>query len=138
MSLEFIARRERVETTEYFREFDRLDCPGAGFSFPSNAAGLVDLAGLQAPARVSWDKCQDGTYPVRDAGVRIERHSYWNPAVVRCECGRRIYLDDAMTNECERCGLLCNGSGQVLAPVAQWSDEDRYAVYGPQNVGEDY
>ena len=42
-----------------------------------------------------------------------------------------------MTNQCERCGLLCNGSGQRLAPVAQWSREDYYDTFGPQNGRED-
>jgi hypothetical protein len=41
-----------------------------------------------------------------------------------------------MTNECERCGLLCNGSGQVLAPVSQWEPEDVYAIYGAPTRGE--
>lgn len=54
-----------------------------------------------------------------------------------CEdCGERIYLG-AFTNECD-CGAMYNPFGQRLAPVSQWSDEDRYDCFGPQNYYEEW
>ena len=136
MSLEFLTRRERVTVTTYSRIFDRTDCPGAGFAFDCDADG--NLLPLAPAGLANFDKCYDGTYPVVDRGVHKYEHSYWQPASVRCDCGATIWLEDSMTNECERCGLLANGSGQRLAPVSQWSAEDRYAVFGPQNAPEDH
>jgi hypothetical protein len=136
MSLEFIAHRERVETTSYAHHFEWANEPGAGFSFDCNAAGYLNA--MPEAALANYDKCIDCTYDVIDCGVRAYTVSYWQPAVVKCECGRRIYLDDAMTNECERCGLLCNGSGQVLAPMSQWDAEAIYERFGPRNDRNDY
>lgn len=135
MSLEFITRRERITVTTYHHIFDRTDVPGAGFAFDCDADG--NLPPMNPAALANFDKCYDGTYPVIDRGVRKSEHSFWQPASVRCDCGATIWLDDHMTNTCERCGLLCNGSGQRLAPVSQWSDEDRYDVFGPQDPSLD-
>lgn len=136
MSLEFIAHRERVETTSYAHHFEWAHEPGAGFSFDCSAAGHLNA--MPEAALANYDKCIDGTYDVINRGVLPHTVSYWQPAVVKCECGRRIYLDDPMTNECERCGLLCNGSGQVLAPMSQWDAEAIYERFGPRNAREDY
>ncbi len=65
-------------------------------------------------------------------GIVHCQHSYSEAASVRCDCGATIWLDDPLYNECERCGLACNMSGQRLAPIDQWEPEDRYDVFGPR------
>ena len=137
MSLEFITRRELIENTTFSVFFEWRDMPGAGFGFDATPDGTIIAPAAQA-GRDNLQRCLDGTYDVRRGRLQTFVNRYWQPASVRCDCGATIWLEDAMTNECGRCGLLANGSGQRLAPVAQWSDEDRYAVFGPQNDGDDY
>jgi len=43
--------------------------------------------------------------------------------IVKCLCGDNITCWDSWANECERCGTEYNGSGQRLAPRAQWGEE---------------
>ena len=39
-----------------------------------------------------------------------------------CECGKHIDLMDGMTNECDHCHRLYNGSGQALNPPHMWEE----------------
>jgi len=138
MSLEFISRRTRVETTTYSRVFDWAGATGAGFAFECDAQGYIALGPLSPAGKLNLERCLTGEYDVIDRGIETYTHAYWDPAVVRCDCGERIYLDDPLTNACDACGLLCNGSGQRLAPVENWAAQDRYDVFGPQNGPDDY
>lgn len=49
------------------------------------------------------------------------------PAVLRCDCRGEVELWDPMTNACDRCGRLYNGSGQALRPEDEW--EENYEPY---------
>lgn len=40
-----------------------------------------------------------------------------------CHCGAVVDLFDPLTNECECCGRLYNGSGQELRPTDQWKED---------------
>lgn len=132
MSLPFITQRERVTVVEYQRVFDRVDCPGAGWSFDCDKSGRVRTEDLQPAAREAFERCSNRTYDVIDRGVQDMSHSYWQPASVRCDCYSRLWLEDAMYNVCEKCGLAVNGSGQRLRPIEEWEPEDQYAVLGPR------
>lgn len=38
-----------------------------------------------------------------------------NPFTIKCEkCGAELWIEDALTNECDNCGSLYNGFGQKL------------------------
>lgn len=137
MSLPFITQREQVTVTTYQRMFDRTDVAGAGFVFDCDPSGHVDTSKLAEAALVNLTKCLNGSYPVIDRGVQVYQHSYTEPASVRCDCYAQVWLEDAMYNECPKCGLGINGSGQRLAPVQQWAPDDQYAVFGPRNQPED-
>ena len=132
MTAELVRRRELVTQVFWEREFEWLHEPGAGFAFPCDERGVIvprNEASLENLVR-----CIDGTYAVEDLGVRSRVHQHYEPAAVRCGCRAEVELWDALHNECV-CGRAYNGSGQELRPVEQWSDEDRYAVFGPRRVG---
>lgn len=46
---------------------------------------------------------------------------------IKCDCGNKVELGDPMTNECQQCGQLYNGSGQRLKDPSKWKDYDNGA-----------
>lgn len=58
---------------------------------------------------------------IRDDGVRTYEKTYYEPAVGRCECGKKVHLG-SFTNTCE-CNRDYNMSGQLLASRSQWGEE---------------
>jgi hypothetical protein len=130
--VKLIHERTRHTEVAYHHVYDYRDQPGAGFAFDSDAEGFVTLGNLNPAARANFEKCLDGTYDVIDLGVQRSEHSWTEPAAVRCDCRRTIWLEDAMYNGCD-CGRGVNGSGQLLAPVSQWEPEDVYDTFGPRD-----
>lgn len=116
-----IRRAERVEVVTYSRSFALRDRPGAGFGFPCDEAGTVDIAALPDEARLSYAMCLTCPTDIVDEGVRRYVNRYTLPAVLRCGCGREVTLD-AFTSECP-CGRDYNMSGQLLAPREQWGED---------------
>jgi len=46
-----------------------------------------------------------------------------DPPEGKCHCGSIVVLYDCMTNECEKCGTLYNGSGTELRPMNEWEED---------------
>jgi hypothetical protein len=113
---EFIRRRERVERVAYSRFFERADSPGSGFAFDCDAQGTIDVAALNPVAQHSYADAVAGAAVGEyiDRGVQEHCWSYFEPAVLRCDCGAEVPLPDAMTNGCAKCGREYNSSGQLL------------------------
>jgi len=102
---------------------------GWGFAFPCDADGKVLLDKLPEPARENYHACLAGAVggtPVVDQGVRAMHQTVHEPAVVRCECGKRVTIHRHSwmgAGECERCHRWYNTAGQELNPPAQWGEE---------------
>lgn len=122
--MQIISKGQRVTLESYSLVFDDNDDPLAGFSFPCDAEGHLLLSEQNPQREENLKKCQDGTYNVRSCGVQRSSHSYWQPAVGKCQCGRSLELPH-FTNTCT-CGLSYNSCGQLLAPRSQW-EEPYYA-----------
>jgi hypothetical protein len=96
-----------------------------GYGFDCDEHGNVDISDMSATARASYQHCLDDE---RDGGLLYRKfietyHSREvDPAVARCRCGEEIALT-SWTNECDRCGLLCNNFAQELAPRHCWGEE---------------
>jgi len=60
-------------------------------------------------------------------GQTFER-VYFEPAIVRCDCGHEIELHDSMANGCDHCDREYNGSGQLLADRCFWGEETGESV----------
>lgn len=130
MALTDIVRGRRETRVEYRRFFERLDMPGAGFSFPADENGFVKIEEVGECAADSMARCLAGLgTEFADRGVRKLEWSYWVPGHGTCACGREVVLDGDTRGEgidCE-CGRIYNGVGQELAPRRQWEeaiDED--------------
>lgn len=63
--------------------------------------------------------------------------SIYRSRYITCSCGATVYCD-GFTNECDGCGALYNGFGQLLAPPSQWDDDDRYDCFGPQDYDDEF
>ena len=120
--MKIIQHREYETCTEHKRWFSWRDDPGAGFSFHCDEQGNVDVESLPTAARENYQRRIDGTYNVRDDGVRTNRWEYTHSAIGLCDCGEEVYLD-GFTNTCYECGADYNMSGQRLAPREQWGEE---------------
>jgi hypothetical protein len=118
--MEIIKRSERVERTEYFQMFDRLDTPGAGLMFPCNEEGEPAPFGTE-PMETSYEKAQNQE-KYSPGYIREFYSSYVEAAIVRCDCGRKFDIPD-FTNECPKCGALVNSFGQRLSPRSTWGEE---------------
>lgn len=103
---------EFVDLVSYTLQF-------AGYAFDCDAKGQVDLEAMPLVARANLQKLLQDHGPGRV--VRHER-TVREPAEGRCDCGRCVVLDDSWINSCD-CGREYNGSGQELAPRAQWGEE---------------
>lgn len=122
--LKIIKRREQVTVTSYVRAYDYVGETNCGFAFDCNKAGVVNVEALRPASKANYEACltgQVGTRKVVDCGVQKREHSYTEPTVGRCPCGRHVELAN-FTNTCD-CGRDYNMSGQELAPRAQWGEE---------------
>jgi hypothetical protein len=129
---------ERVRVELWRLEFDYLASPGSGFSFDCDRNGRIDYTKLCYEAQQNLDKCIHGEYPVDKGRIVDISYTYRQAAILECNCGEVIDLEDVLTNECPKCGRLYSGSGESLAPIEQWDPEDKYACFGPQNGPDEY
>ncbi len=95
---------------------------GMGFRFDCDASGNVNESALYPAGLANLKALRAGT--ISATRLTVERRAYVEhvPAVCRCECGKAVTLHDGWSNACD-CGLEFNGSGQLLAPRAQWGEE---------------
>ncbi len=121
--MQIIKQRNHVTVVSYYRSFDYEGTVNHGFAFDCNARGEVELK--NSASQANYAACLAGFAngsKVVDCGIKRREHSYFESAVGRCACGRDVALDSSWANECG-CGREYNGSGQLLAPRAQWGEE---------------
>jgi len=119
--LPIITPRQARESVDCVLFFAYLSERGAGYAFPCDAAGTVDVGQLAPAGRSSLAACRDGVgREFRAPVVREDRIRWVQPAVARCRCGSRVTLDG--DSECERCGRMYNSAGQELMPESAWEE----------------
>lgn len=120
-----LRQRKQVKVELYHLCFAHVDNPGSGYSFPCDKDGNVKMDKLTIDGERNLRLCQTGEMqpPVQPTGVEDLSYYYWEPAIIKCACGTHLALEDLMTNSCNRCDRLYNGSGQALAPMHQWEEE---------------
>ena len=121
---EIIKERQLIENTEYRLEYKDITGMGVFYSFPCDEKGEVITEGECPEALENLRKCQNGIYQVKSPVVKKYTSHYWESAEIECEsCSATIDLYDAMTNSCDKCGALYNGSGQRLCDPQFWGEE---------------
>lgn len=121
-----VKMRELVNVEKFLHEFEWRDTPGAGFSFECDKEGNL-IGELSELGRKNYEMCMaDKGQRLIDNGVRDYSHTYWSPAILKCDCGRKVALEGS-TNTCD-CGADYNLGGQRLAPRSQWGEETGESV----------
>jgi hypothetical protein len=119
--MKIIRRSAQRTSITYSLNFTWRGDSGAGFYFPCDKDGIVDLEAAPEAARRNLASCLSGEFNVVAEGVQVLENAWREPAVGRCDCGREVELA-GFTNTCE-CGLEYNSAGQQLAPREQWGEE---------------
>ena len=119
-----LRRRKQVETVEYSLCWDYADEPGWGYAFPCDEDGMLPPVALMTDAALkSMREIVDHPEKYVSKGIQIYRHTFWEDAVGRCECGHIVFLEDAIYNCCENCGRFYNQVGQELSDPVTWGEE---------------
>ena len=119
-----LRHRKQVETVEYSLCWDYVDEPGSGYAFPCDEAGhLLTTVLMSAEALKSLKEIQAHPEKYSFRGMQIYRHTFWEDALGRCECGLIVLLEDAVYNRCEGCGRFYNQVGQELSDPVTWGEE---------------
>jgi hypothetical protein len=123
MMLKEIKYHEPVMFEEYVLSFEYRHTPGAGFWFPCDKNGNIDLDKINPASLENLENCLSGTYDVICEGVIDLSYLQEDPPEGKCVCGRTVYLawDNGHGIDCD-CGRIYNRSGQELAPRSQWDD----------------
>ena len=119
MTRELIRPSKRTYHKEYNIVFRYVEDPNSGYSFPCNEQGTVSLETLPPSAVNNYIACCLGDVngqAVALVGVEASDYAVVENAVIRCDCGRPLELDDWYSTACPACGREYNGGGQLLAP----------------------
>ena len=136
---EIISDGRLVHQVAYHRFFASVDEPTRGYRFPCDSNGMLNLtenealllaggatpleAALNTAANLDKFEALPANPLFTDEGVRVERWSYYESAVIRCNCGYEFGLHNAWLNTCPRCQQDYSGNGQMLAPRYLWGEE---------------
>jgi hypothetical protein len=118
--MEIIQEAQRKSRTEYTREFKYSKDHNFGYSFPCDSKG--NILSLRPASQENYDKIKLGQEDVIDEGVHISTSWWTEPAVGKCECGRKVELHDPLDNFCS-CGQCYNSSGQRVTPSGECDEQ---------------
>lgn len=117
-----IRRAEYAEELSYSLVFEFVGSPGFGFVFPCDARG--EVGPLLPTGQSNYDRCMANTHDkaIVCKGIEEHRQRLRIAALLQCDCGESLALEDPMTNRCH-CGQFYNGSGQALCDPSLWGEE---------------
>lgn len=128
--MKIISRREHCDETSYHLFFEYEGVSGAGFAFDCDKNGIVNTSNFNTAKLANYNACMAGSVngnAVLNRGIQVRHHTYINPAIGECECGKEVVLSN-FTNTCYNCEADYNMSGQMLAPREQWGEETGESV----------
>ena len=121
MSIKITTPRRTIETVTHYLAYS-FGNDGCGFNFPCDKDGKIIYEGMQVCALANLERCEKGEDGITFDGLKTHTSSYRAPAEALCSCGRTIYLDDPLDNECE-CGKCYNMSGKQVTPSWQCDEQ---------------
>ena len=121
--------KERLPETiiDRYIEFLYKDDKNAGFMFPALPNGEPDFDHMPKEAKANYEKCLTDDRLEAPEFIKDE-HTYMNPAVGLCSCGKEVVLDGGYQGavQCD-CGKWYNLFGQELRDPEYWErDDDDY------------
>ena len=120
--IKIIKERQPVTVTDYYLEFFYKDDPNAGFCFPANKDGTPAFDKMCQSAVDNYKRCLTDDR-LTEEEFTTNTHTYTEPAVGKCSCGREVVLDSDYMGavRCE-CGRWYNLFGQELRDPEYWED----------------
>ena len=136
MATEIIQERRCIEYDNYWLDFRWRERPGAGFTFECDEHGNVES--MNEAAQDNYEFCL--THPDQVSGPQLvqDQGDYWEPAIIRCDCGAKVVLENLFTITCDNCDADYNSSGQRLAPRSQWGEETGESYSDIMRGGEEW
>lgn len=120
--------RERMPRTaiKFYIEFFYKDDHGAGFCFPANRDGTPAYDKMCPEAKANYESCLTDDR-LTEPEFTTNTHTYIEPAVGKCICGREVILDTDYSGavRCE-CGRWYNLFGQELRDPKYWEEDYEY------------
>lgn len=115
-----IRERTREKIVEYYREFVNTKTTQR-YSFPCNKDG--NLLDLNEIAKENYNNCITSEH-YKDEGIIEYEKMYTSPAILLCDCGQEIFLENQYLGACEcpKCEQWYNLFGQKLKPPHMWED----------------
>lgn len=136
-----ISPRKREVREEYSHVWEWKSTPGAGFSFPSDKNGNVQVVNLNDAAKENYMICLiNKDNMLTDCGVERYEYVYIEYAILKCKCGRKVELNSPVYGTSCDCGRLWSDSGYEMAPMSQWEDrmdDEDYHTVAEYNGGYD-
>ena len=123
--LKIIKERTPETIIDYYIEFTYKDDPNAGLMFPANSDGTPAFDKMPKAAKANYESCLTDDC-LSEPEFKVEKHTYINPAVGQCSCGRYLTLecDHAGAVRC-KCGRWYNLFGQELRDPEYWEEDDK-------------
>jgi hypothetical protein len=116
--MEILSKQHDVEVVRYEHLFQYKTDPdfSGSYSFPVDKDGNLLVRTMQ----IDFDGVLDSPDYI-DFGIKEIRYTGTEPAIGKCVCGARVYLDESFTGvtECE-CGRWYFMDGTELKPSDQW------------------
>ncbi len=124
--LKIIKERTPETIVRYTIEFEYKDDPTAGFCFPANSDGTPAFDKMPPEAKANYERCLTDSRLTK-AEFKVDKHTYRNPAVGRCVCGREVILEAEYMGavQCD-CGKWYNLFGQELKDPKYWEEDYEY------------
>ena len=112
-----IKQRKYIEQVEYYHLWQELDSGDMAQFIDCDKDGRpLDKNYKKALAEWLAKPQEEFHY----AGIIHRTRRYWQPGIIKCDCGKRFDYDDSWLNTCPYCGADYNGNGNRLAPRSQW------------------
>lgn len=117
-----IKEREYIEKCDYSRDFTNKDFPDSGWTFPCEADGTLK-SDLTATAIKNCKACFNNPDYI-DEGVVKHEWGYYEPAILKCDCGEEIEMENQYMGafECPKCSQWYNIYGQHLNNPSTWRE----------------
>jgi hypothetical protein len=121
--IKIIKERQQVTATDYYLEFFYKDDQNAGFCFPANKDGTPAFDKMCPEAITNYKSCLTDDR-LTEEEFTTNTHTYTEPAVGKCSCGREVVLDSDYMGavRCD-CGRWYNLFGQELRDPKYWEED---------------
>ncbi len=122
--MRILQKRRPFKELAFSRDFDLIEDPQCGFTFPCDRNGNIEFASMSA--KKNYEKAIKRPDLYEDKGIVRREITGVEPAVGLCSCGTEVILEDQYQGACQcpTCGRWYNTLGQALIDPEFWESEE--------------